>query len=1621
MTLLLSRQAWHDQQVLNFITEQLDTFFADIDAPQQQRLLELCSASSKAQFSLAQRLSNLHQSTEETAILIVAAELEKQAGYRIDPRTAQLHTQQPVISARAASANTAALTSRTLWQAAREGFGFNVAHGTGSGMAFTSNSYLTDATGTPLAGLTVEAFVRIVRSLDLGKQLEIHTRTQVQATLAPLLREHCQAQIDFDVLHGHCLDRQLLTSDELPAFAAMVQDTAKSWASHSLKVDGERLAIPLFIRTVELSSADPVYAYFPARPGGALRRHPSVQSALDAFLNQLIEDAEAGDLGWLFRHLTLTDQHTLATHLNAPAQSLDDFNWLASQLYTAFADQRSAGRRLNILAGDSAPGSLLDALQDIQQARFTSDITRMVATNAAVDRQTLKRGLEYVVSETLEMILLPAPGGLLGAGKLVLVAMLGSLGYQAATAVLAKRDGESAQLVQALADIADLLISARINGVGARLSQRRSRQLMRRMGNPRIAEPDRAARRIEWPTAPDAPLVASYLELGATPSEAMLRKMLPPGSARFADTTLARLLKLAGVSRHRLEAIWNADSATPADLADLLSAEQLRVEFDQLHRALANDQTLPPLANEVLPVLLNRLIDVPVWIQDRPSGHYDGAHGTTQSTRPPTTDLVLVHTGQRRYRTAAMAADEPSTTFMLAAVAEYDRMQPDNSLGKSGDFATDSLAVNRAQWLRQQLAARLRSDEHGLFQQWLRGRLDASPAEPAPLHRAQRRSDTAIATLADPLGRGAHQDASHLAFALMVELPGWPADLGINLYEAAADRNGELRKTSVLLRSYGEPTASRFVQFGLYENRHVGVDQSTGDMIQQRPTAHALLDLALHTLTDPQRDAIAYGLSDAATLSAALVDHALLERSDLHDLFPEPHWLTLSASRLEPFATEFSFIGQAPDAQGLHTHDGRLYAQLGNRTYQVLHDHDASSPHTPVMRIVRAGDAVAEAPDHRYVATRPGRTEPIARDAHGQWQGVVIGLGGGMPLKRQGKRVEPAARLTRRQADHDLGVATDAQLAAEALLAPAERAMQAADKKVEVANRLHLAVNTERTQAALREAVDARTALLPEFQRRNHEFIAALDAKAAVLDAYEMTILGNDIRTRELFAGEYQGVLIRRIATFDQILLGNIMTVAAATQHLSEDPVAHLAQYIEHRRRYLAMLEGNMAPAERREADIQTLRTRFPGNDIGARLDELATKKPVTPYYLKVGRLQFQVELLSAEDGRLANFNLAPTYLARDFRENAVAFKTVDEVVPEQRIALLDGVQREFESIHSAFEAMKDDYPSGPRRARLDYILLITRQFEEHSALRLDQELAAQTTQAPLVRLSDDLDLSFLPPAPGLPKQPAPPRKRIIRIRRRGMTSLAVGEVRIVDGAEQVAVVSHDSGAVVQQYQRNQGQWQRQGAAAQAIDAQVLRARATQRLAEVQGYLDKAEEMSRRKDNPTNIVELCERQADALSDLALQLPEQAAALSAAAARLTDRGRTLMIQRYKDPAVLDVHRVLFLLANHELSVKRRHHRLERGKGKQRNYLDVYEIRDAHDNTELWHAHFHYPEVDSPNDAYPLHGGHLKTLEQSRLGLAHQQRQEQTGQKVERIWRQEIDRNSANRLFAVAHQG
>lgn len=134
-------------------------------------------------------------------------------------------------------------------------------------------------------------------------------------------------------------------------------------------------------------------------------------------------------------------------------------------------------------------------------------------------------------------------------------------------------------------------------------------------------------------------------------------------------------------------------------------------------------------------------------------------------------------------------------------------------------------------------------------------------------------------------------------------------------------------------------------------------------------------------------------------------------------------------------------------------------------------------------------------------------------------------------------------------------------------------------------------------------------------------------------------------------------------------------------------------------------------------------------------------------------------------------------------------------------------------------------------------------------------------------------------------------------------------------------------------------------------------------------------------------------------------------LKAAAGRLRAEGRNLRISIIKrlPPTGANVE---YLRAVGEITIKRVGPRKYLSKGQRKDYLEEYAI-GTQDGKVLWYAHFHYKGKDTPAADFDV--AHLKTAEQRTLSERSLYERSQSRQEMRQIYRSEMKRELAVRLF------
>ena len=709
-------------------------------------------------------------------------------------------------------------------------------------------------------------------------------------------------------------------------------------------------------------------------------------------------------------------------------------------------------------------------------------------------------------------------------------------------------------------------------------------------------------------------------------------------------------------------------------------------------------------------------------------------------------------------------------------------------------------------------------------------------------------------------------------------------------------------------------------------------------------------------------------------------------------LFHDPHsnrWhplidfekgpLPLSASRLETFRTPLDFSGADPDSDGLHGFEGKRYVIIENHAHQVMRDVDASSPERGVWRVVNPKDPVAADSENIYRASRSGETLAITRNPDGIWTTSLDGLKGGM--RRTAQTQDNKAYLLQKYE-------------------PVRKAFEALDTSSKRYGELWDSARylPEGSQAE-KEALIRLEVHVIKHTRMQADYAKSL------IDNKDWLIL---LKAGGLYKSELHTHQLSRIDYFNKLI---------AVMDRRAYPTMH-AITVESLKNNLAHLNKKLKIMNDRQDVMEQVRKA--DRSATSELDELNHGVPTVD---QIHSSQYNICLRLISDDP----ENPPPFGMRSAMGMHLLEKDLNKVSGYSEPLALQLTLENIRSDRAGFESL--DTSADPLKAGyISQALSLMDAFEKKIDNRLNaiHEQVDSNSQLPLY--DQDIDFDFLPEQSVGAADTTAPRK-LFRTRHHGTYRVLVG-VRdtVADGSVTLNVPDlfkpHEP---PQRYEKIDGEWRRIRPATTLTPRPQLVSSATECLERVNEHITQARKMEARKDNPTNIVEFLGAETDRLRDLAQRLQvtvrvtEDAEAsglisrLKTAAASMEAEGQSILIRMYKNKDVLDVLRLNFLLDQSQLKVVKTVERRQMGKGRDKSFLDVYLINDRSDNAPLWEAHFHYDRQDRPALDYTLKGAHMKTLEQSKLGSAFQQREEQAGRPHPRIWRELISPRVAQKLF------
>ncbi|MBV4486415.1 hypothetical protein HU727_012510 [Pseudomonas sp. SWRI153] len=384
------------------------------------------------------------------------------------------------------------------------------------------------------------------------------------------------------------------------------------------------------------------------------------------------------------------------------------------------------------------------------------------------------------------------------------------------------------------------------------------------------------------------------------------------------------------------------------------------------------------------------------------------------------------------------------------------------------------------------------------------------------------------------------------------------------------------------------------------------------------------------------------------------------------------------------------------------------------------------------------------------------------------------------------------------------------------------------------------------------------------------------------------------------------------------------------------------------------------------------------------------------------------------------------SYLATQFAQATTVYGVLEHIPDVARTPVLNELTKQCAAIRDWYERL--ELPPGPEHViSRDEISTEIREFEHTLGRRLTRYYHEQAVGLTRPGHEQPIDFDFIPEQRR--SGPAPKPWRLFRAKKHGIYKIRIGESRRTAQGEEVLDVHNPlhPEQVLQTYEHRDGEW-RPWLPPREKGLSALLAEADQHLNKTDSHVDAALRQERKNNNPDNIVEMLQSKAKTLDDIAvaLQRHEPAAAetgellrqLRLDSKRLRDEGEQIRIRIYKDKDFLSADRLIYLIDKGHIRVLKSGDRLKRGKGKDREYLDIYSINDAQTGSPLWHAHFHYAAPDTPSLNFNVRGAHLKTLEQSAKGIVSQRKEEMAHRKHVAIWREYIDGRTAQRIFDLA---
>lgn len=544
-----------------------------------------------------------------------------------------------------------------------------------------------------------------------------------------------------------------------------------------------------------------------------------------------------------------------------------------------------------------------------------------------------------------------------------------------------------------------------------------------------------------------------------------------------------------------------------------------------------------------------------------------------------------------------------------------------------------------------------------------------------------------------------------------------------------------------------------------------------------------------------------------------------------------------------------------------------------------------------------------------------------------------------------------------------------------------------------------------------------RTTYLERIDTRRDEYQATIDK------LHSLNLKETVANYRNLQIGMLKAQLYLNQEWLDHMHPELLKSLQATMQHLENETWPISASVLQVYQRMSEVMEGTINKIKFAHSRFELL------NRLGKSAAQLKQE-----YQQRLPRsdlndlMQFQIELnarLCIKEGSAELLGDEPFRLEAIVEDASLTIQGVQDLAAEdeqlqlhERTEALNSMVDQLAAIDQRFKDFQEEFSEHLLESPVQLMTKYLSAFEQ----------SAQNNLASLLMEQKSLE----PPKPKASGSTQPKRKRIIHTRFKGTL---VGQPRASGDEHFVEVVAPLTGKVTTFHEKTPGVWLERVSSTPPVKP-TFTVSLHDSVTAGQALFDNLEafirdiEAKANKPNriPVEIEDLYRQQglrfrnaAETLdqhlaqSTPAQRVRQQASELSKQLKKGADR---LYRQATQTPVTMmkrqppTAARIQWLDSKDEIYIVKLAER-EQLKGRRKDFVQKYEIRDPKSQRLLWYAHFHYETAMGPVRNFTV--AHLKTIEQARLGGKFDMRAASSSGELIEIYRSTISRDQANSIF------